>query len=103
MTSPGLYSLIELITSMPGAPDRSTRFSSLRCGASCEKPEPGRASASARTAASDVHFMSLPPVEFASEVLPIGLRNRLIGFVERIDLVFRTGLLFEWTALNLAI
>src|ERR1019366_8827446 len=34
MLSPGLYSPIDAITSIPGAPDRSARFCSTRCGES---------------------------------------------------------------------
>jgi hypothetical protein len=33
--SPGLNSLMELMTSIPAAPDKSTRRNSLRCGESC--------------------------------------------------------------------
>src|SRR5437868_1254232 len=34
MMSPGLYSAVDAITSMPGAPERSARFCSTRCGES---------------------------------------------------------------------
>ena len=64
----GLYSLYELITSMPGAPERSTRFNSFRAGESCEYAStemPAANTHAARSSPDRFNFMmiSLPVVE----------------------------------------
>src|SRR5690348_9022554 len=87
---------------MPGAPDRSTRRNSLRCGESCEYAAADKTIAAADKIAIDASRI-LFPFRPNSEVTSAGLRHLFIRLVEVVRIVFGTGLLLQWAKTDPAI
>src|SRR2546423_2795557 len=71
---------MELITSIPAAPDKSTRLSSFRCGASCEYALADNSSVTADNAAKMLSLMSFP-LPWCRQQLNAALlrRNRIVA------------------------